>query len=339
MSKVFYILIVICLANIHLFAQRINRFDFKEIPSTSIYDIYSINDNRIILACKNGIVAECDTNGNIKTLKETGNATNLLKSERINDSLVMVIGDKGIIYTFNTFTNEWQEEQLMNYKNKALYNICNDKKGNIYINGGNSKIACGQKAIPNGFILKSENGGKNWKRVYNRKSKMVWDIKYNFVDNKLYAIVFSPFGSKLIYSSNEGKTWKTVLKSEKKDLFHALYINADGKIMISGGTYAKNGGRGAIYEIKGNQYIKHTTTYFVWDIVSAPDIDIASCSKGWIIYRLKSANSENWHEIHSTADYNLYEVEKISDSSFILGGSRNTLIRFDLDAPCTSLKN
>jgi photosystem II stability/assembly factor-like uncharacterized protein len=338
MHKAFYILAMICLANIHLFAQRINKFDSHGIPSTSIYDIYPINDNRFILAGKNGVIAECDANGTMQLLKETLSTANLLKSNSINDSLVMVIGDKGSIYILNTITNYWTENHFSKFENKALYNICTDNKGSIFVNGGHSKIACGQRAIPNGFILKSENGGKSWKKVYHRTSKMVWDVKYNAVDNKLYAIVYSPFGSKLLCSSNEGKTWKTVLKSEKKDLFHALYISADGKIMISGGSYANNGGRGAIYEIKGNQYIKHTSTYFVWDIVSTPEIDIASCSKGWIVYRLKSANNENWQEMHSTADYNLYEVEKISDSSFLLGGSRKILIRFDIEAPGTSFK-
>lgn len=338
MSKAFYILAMICLANFHLFAQQINRFDSHGVPSTSIYDIYPINENRFILAGKNGIIAECDAIGNVKTLKETGNSANLLKSQRINDSLLMVIGDKGSIYTLNTYTNEWQEQYLTKFENKALYNICTDLKGNIYINGGHSKIACGQRAIPNGFILKSENGGKTWEKIFQRTGKMVWDVKFNPSDKNIYALVYSPFGSKLLSSDNEGKSWKTVIKSEKNDLFHALYITNEGNIYIVGGNYENYGGKGAIYEVKGNSYKKHTSTYFVWDIVSTPDIDIACCSKGWIVYRFKSVNNDNWQEMHSTADYNLYEVEKISDTSFILGGSRKTIIRFNLEAPGTSFK-
>ncbi|MFN4234549.1 MAG: WD40/YVTN/BNR-like repeat-containing protein [Bacteroidia bacterium] len=338
MPKAFYILALICFANSTIVAQHIKRFNTANIPSTSFYDIYPLNENQFILAGKNGVISACNKDGNMQLLKENSNSANLLKSIRINDSLIMVIGDKGRIYTLNTNDNTWNETFLSRFENKALYNTCSDKNGNLYINGGHSKIACGQAAVPHGFILKSTDGGKNWEKIYSRFSKMVWDVKFNPADEKLYAIVYSPFGSKLLSSSNEGKTWKTILKSEKKDLFHALYITSDGKIMISGGNYSNNGGKGAIYEINGNEYIKHTTTYFVWDIVSTPEIDIASCSKGWIVYRIKSTNNTNWQEMHSTADYNLYEVEKISDTSFLLGGSRKTLIRFDLEAPEQVLK-
>lgn len=158
MLKAFNILIVICLANFQLFAQQLLRYDSQEVPSTSIYDIYAINTNRYILAAKNGIIAECDTAGNIKVLKASANAANFLKSEKINDSLIMVVGDNGNIFVFNVLTNDWIEKKLLNFNNKALYNICTDNKSNIYICGGHSKIACGQKAIPNGFILKSKDG-------------------------------------------------------------------------------------------------------------------------------------------------------------------------------------
>lgn len=333
MPKAFYILALICFANLSVDAQHIMRFNTANIPSTSFYDIYPLNENQFILAGKNGVISTCDIYGNMQLLKETGNSENLLKSKRINDSIIIVIGDKGSIYSLNTNNNTWNETHLSRFEKKALYNTCSDQNGNLYINGGHSKIACGQVTVPHGFILKSTDGGKKWKKIYSRTSKMVWDVKYNPADDKLYAIVYSPFGSKLLYSSNEGKTWKTLLKSEKKDLFHALYITNDGKIMISGGNYSNNGGKGTIYEINGNKYTKHTSTYFVWDIVSTPEIDIASCSKGWIVYRIKSTNNLNWQEMHSTADYNLYEIEKISDTSFLLGGSRKTLIRFDLEAP------
>jgi hypothetical protein len=335
----FYILFLLCILNLNTWGQQIKHFKSIDVPTTSFYDIYAINNGRFILAGKNGIIAQCDTIGNIQLLKETGNTANLLKSYRINDSIIAVIGDNGGIYTYNINTNKWNENHLINFKKKALYNICSDNKDNLYISGGHSKIACGKKTIPNGFIIKSDNGGKSWKKVYHSINKMVWDVKYNPNDNKIYAIVYSPFGSKLISSSNEGKKWKTVIKSEKKDLFHSLHISNDGKILISGGNYSTNGGQGTIYEINNDKYVKHTCSFFVWDIESTPEIDIASCSKGRIVYRLKSANNKNWQEIHSSSDYNLYEVEKISDTSFLLGGSRNTLLRFNIDAQETSLKN
>lgn len=338
MYKAFYILFLILFIHFSVYAQHIRHFNTEQMPYTSFYDIYPLNNNQFILAGKNGIISVCDAEGNINLLKETNNTANLLKSIRINDSLVMIIGDKGSIYTYNFIESSWNENNLKHFENKALYNICTDNSGSIYINGGHSKIACGKAAIPHGFIIKSVDGGKNWKKIYSRFSKMVWDIKFNPNDNKHYAIVYSPLGSKLICSSNNGKTWKTVLKSENKDLFHSLLITNDGKILIGGGSYTKNGGKGAIYEINGNKYIKHTTTYFVWDIESSPEIDIVSCSKGWIVYRIKSNNNSNWQEMHSTANYNLYEVEKISDTSFLLGGSRKTLIRFDLEAPEQVLK-
>lgn len=340
MLKVIYILTftLMCFANFHSFAQQLLKFNSEEIPSTSFYDIYALNSNRYILAAKNGIIAESDTSGNIKILKISTNSANFLKSEKINDSLLMIIGDQGRINILNIYTNEIEDKCLSKFQNKALYNTCVDNKRNIYINGGHSKIACGQKAVPNGFILKSNNGGKSWEKIYGRKFKMVWDIKFNSADQKLYAIVYSPFGSKLIASENEGKSWKTVLKSEKKDLFHSLYLSPEGTIFISGGNYKQNGGKGAIYEVYGNNYKKHTCSFFVWDIVSTPNIDIASCSKGWIVYRIKTSNNENWYELNSTADYNLYEIEKISENSFLLGGSRKTLIRFNLDATETTLK-
>lgn len=164
MPKAFYILALICIANLSVVAQHIKRFNTANIPSTSFYDIYPLNENQFILAGKNGVIAACDIDGNMQLLKETSNSENLLKSKRINDSIILVIGDKGSIYSLNTNDNTWNETHLSMFENKALYNTCSDKNGNLYINGGHSKIACGQAAIPHGFILKSTDGGKKMEK-------------------------------------------------------------------------------------------------------------------------------------------------------------------------------
>jgi photosystem II stability/assembly factor-like uncharacterized protein len=319
-------------------SQSMQRIYTGSLPETSFYDIYKVSDNNFFVACKNGILAQIDSLGNLSQVDIPAQSNNLLKIERFNDSTLIVVGDQGSINIYRQSSNTWELIQLSAYKGSAFYSLTTDEQNSIYINGGASKIACGEKAIPKGFVLKSTDGGKSWEKIYSKTSRMVWDIQYNKTDNKLYAITYAPWGSKLICSDNHGKSWKTLAKSAKRDLFHALQIDENGKLFITGGNYNNSGGQGAVYEYANKQIIKHSGSYFMWDLESNQYIDIATCSKGWLMFRLKNNPDNSWQEIHSNANYNLYEVCKISETSFWLVGSKKTLIKFSIDSPSTTLK-
>ncbi|MBN4049676.1 hypothetical protein JYT36_00450 [Bacteroidales bacterium AH-315-N07] len=306
----------------HLLAQEVSVIQSSNIKGdSSYYDIYQFNDNEFWIGGEYGILKCLDKSGKLTDIKFPNKGAHILEIAQFGPDRVIILADKGILYFYDVSLDSWEVKVFPKYKNKALYNICviNDKTA--YICGGHSRIAKGKRTLPRGFILKTENGGATWKKCYNNPFKMVWDINYE--DNRLYAITYSPFGSKILTSINEGKSWK------RHSFFSKILIHDMEKIKsfyLVGGI-RKGKSAGTIGILNTDSLAKLEETSIFWDVSASNLYTLASGSNGIIAYKFNG--NVKWVEFKTPIPKNLYAVKFINSNSAYVVGREKTILRVE----------
>ena len=291
------------------------------LNDSSFYDIKKMTPNSFWVGGEKGILMEINSDFEKRYIPYPNQGVNILKIDKFSDNHYVLCADQGTIYHYYKNENKWEIQHLKGFKGKVIYNFAtlNDKVA--FICGGNSKIASSKKAIPNGFIYKTEDGGITWKKVYKSIGSMIWDL--DVVDNKIVALKYNLRGSRLITFNNQ------VNKIESKSRLYKILAheyNADLKMLVGANDFhIYNSGK--IINCVSNKEISFKT--LVWDIISFNSIKIGSSCSGKIVLINKAENFQK--EIQCPSKFNLYGIISVNDNSVLLIGSNKTILKLQLN--------
>lgn len=288
---------------------------------SSFYDIKKMNENSYWVGGEKGILLEINSAFEKKYIPYPNQGVNILKIDKFSDNHYVLCADQGIIYHYYTLENKWEIQHLKGFKGKVIYNFAALNEKVAYICGGNSKIASSKKAIPNGFIYKTEDGGVTWKKVYKSIGSMIWDL--DVVEDKIVALKYNIRGSRLI-------TFKSQLnKIESKSKLYKILAheyNADLK-MLAGANDFHIYNSGKIINCNTNN--EHSFKTLIWDITSFNSIKIGSSCSGKIV--LMNSRESYQKEIQCPSKFNLYGIVSVNDNSLLLIGSNKTILKLQLN--------
>ena len=305
------------------YGQSITILQEGTANDSSYYDIFKINNNEFWIGGKYGILKKVDSTGNISEIIYPNSGDHILSINKFDSNTVVVTGDKGLILTYDKHLDKWHKRYLNGFKNSSFYRFLTVNDSTAYIAGGSSVVAFGGKNLPKGFILKTTDKGKSWKKIYSNLINMVWDIVYVPADDKIYASIFSPFRGNIITSSGD-KDWQK-LNIGKGMLIHTFSINQGSFIL--GGTSKKSINKiGIVRDTYANYGITNNEAGSIWSVYSSTDTDLITASNGFLYYR---RNNDEVVTLKTAINYNLYESSRINNNSFYIIGSKKTLIRLN----------
>jgi hypothetical protein len=287
---------------------------------SSYYDIIKVQDKYWICG-KYGILKSIDNNGIIENINYPSQNLDIYKLENLDNETVIASGDKGTIYFHDLKTNFWKTVKVKGYENACFYNLTVDAKKNIYLSGGNSKIAHSGKTVPNGFIIVSSDMGKTWKRIYHNVFNMVWCVKTNQFDNKVYALMYSPNRTNLMVFENN--KW---IKKEKlgNSIYHEVQFEKENQFVATGGWIGKKG------RISTSSYKKvFNDSGLLWGRVKNEKYTLFTGCNGNIILETKTNKTINYHTDLNLA-FSLYEAIFINNNTAYAIGSGRTLLKINI---------
>jgi len=287
---------------------------------SSYYDILKVNDENYWLVGKYGIISNYNLSGAITAVNYPSNHNDIYKIDKFDEQNFIACADKGNLYFYNTISKEWTSKQVAGFENSCFYNITVIDKKSALICGGRSAIAHSKKAIPNGFIIKTTDGGQTWTKVYSSPFKMIWSVDYNPENKQASALVYVPNHTNLFSSSDEGNTWK---KNRKigRGIYYDLETNKDKKQICYGGKINGNGRLQA-----GNEKeVEFKESGLIWSKTVSDNYEIMTACNGNILF---SDNGADRQLIHTAlADkFSLYKAAFVSATKAIVVGSGKTIL-------------
>ena len=324
MQKYAAIVLIIFLCNI-LPAQNISYIQSATSGDSSYYDIFALNNNEFWIGGKHGILNRLDSTGNISKVSYPGEGEHILNINAFNENKIIVTADKGVLYLHDRKTNTWEKKRLQQFSGRTFYSIQIVNDSVAFICGGSSQVSFGQKAIPWGFILKSSDQGKSWEKVYSSPFHMVWDLTFDAKSNRIYASLFSPLGGKIISSNSEHINWQSE-KIEGNNLFHSISYR-DNNLILAGMETGTKRDKGILIE-KIKLEFKEVAGF--WSYNFNEYFEVLTSSGGTFLF--KAARSANYNIVKTEIPLNLYEAAFINDRQLFIIGSRQTILKIDLQA-------
>ncbi len=282
---------------------------------SSYYDILAL-DNEYWICGKYGTLKSINADGAIKNVAYPSNGLDIYKMEKLDDNTIIASGDQGTIYKHNLESGEWSRLQVAGYKDACFYNLAVMSPTQVYVSGGNSKIAHSKKTVPEGFILESNDGGITWKEVYSNPFKMVWCVKKNPFDNSLYALMYT-LNKTHLFKLEDGE-WE---KKEKigNSIFHEIQFESESEYVATGGWIGKKG------RVHYNQRkVTVSNSGLIWGRVANDKYELLPACNGQIIFGDKKGN----HQLFGTKlnkDFSIYEAVFTSENTAIAIGSARTI--------------
>lgn len=293
---------------------------------SSYYDIEPDNNKGFWAVGKQGIITCIGQNGEIVSVSNPSNHNDLLSIDRFNSETLIISGDKGFVYQYNTTTKQWNTQQLKGYKNSCFYSICVVDEKTALICGGKSIVAKSGKSIPFGFILKTSDGGKTWKKVYSNIMNMIWRFYMEPVSGKVYVNMYCPNKTKVLVSSNKGDTWQNT-GMIVKGLIYDFNVKNNDFTGIGGSSYN-------VYQsgvIKKDRQADNLfkSIGFLWYYDSQKIKEIVTASKSKILW--KNENETDWKiaDTKLNSPRNLYKIAWINEHSAYIIGSGQTIVKME----------
>lgn len=308
---------------------------------SSYYDIYRAKDGHFMLGGKFGVLKTLHEDGSIRDVEYPRGGESILRIQEFYRGAFILAADAGIVYTMHN--DQWSTLELQNYKSSCFYDVAIIDSTTALMCGGKSEIACGKRVVPFGFVLRTEDGGATWKRVYRKWNRMVWKVLYDLDTKRSYMLTYSPFGSRVFESEDAGKTWhRSAIRSSA--LWHDMEINSDHQLIFCGGK------SGNLKRSEGQICYKDTPIIgkcetsksildsgMIWDYHATDNFEIASGSRG-ILYVKKKGLQAEWKRMEVKPAVNLYEISFIDPHSAYIVGSNKTLYKLIIqDAPVNGL--
>lgn len=293
---------------------------------SSYYEALVFNDHHVWFLGKHGVITQLK-DSQITSIKYPSNGSNILSASQIDKNNYILTGDKGNIFFYDALNNNWTNIVLKDYKTASLYSVWVINEKEFMICGGNSKIARSEKAIPNGFILRTKDGGKNWKRVYRSIFNMAWRINSNPNGNQLFVNLYHLNKSSIISSSDSGKTWKKT-KIKSKGIIHDFFISDEYTLMVGGPSIKK---RKIAYAELNNVPLNLPEIGFIWDVNYTNNTLILSCGKSCLIY--KNLNENEWKiiKLNETESKNIYKTVYVGNNTYYACGSGKKIYKITFE--------
>lgn len=301
------------------YSQKVNIQVLQQGTSysdSSYYDIIPVGD-KFWIGGKYGTLKSIDAEGNLSNISYPSENVDIYKLDHFDKENLIISGDKGVVYKHNLTTNTWEIVKIKGYEKACFYNLTVVNDSTAFICGGNSAIAHSEKTIPFGFILKTTDKGKTWKRVYKNAFKMVWCVKYNEFDKKVYALMYTPNKTHLYAFENE--QWE---KKQKigNSIFHEIQFENSKGFIAMGGWMGK---KGRIHNQK--QKLEIPTSGLLWGRVANEKYEIYSACNGQVVLGDKTGNYKVFGEKLNKA-FNIYETVFTSPTTAISIGSARTIL-------------
>lgn len=292
----------------------------KSFADSSYYDIIKVED-KFWVAGKYGILKSLDAQGNIENISYPTEGLDIYKLENLDNQTVLASGDKGTLYIHNLKTKTWKTIKVRNYENACFYNLAVDNQKNIFLSGGNSKIAHSGKSIPNGFVLVSSDMGQTWRRIYKNTFNMVWCVKNNPFDNKIYGLMYSPNRTNLMVFENN--RW---IKKQKlgNSIYHEVQFEGPDKFVATGGWVGK---KGRIHNTDHKKVFNDSG--LLWSRVKNDKYTLFTGCDGNLVLETKD-QKPRIHHTKLNLPFSLYEAIFISQNTAFAIGSGRTLLKISI---------
>lgn len=321
--KIFLLLITLITTFTYTKAQDISVEILQQgnsFADSSYYDIIKV-ENKYWIGGKYGILKSLDADGKIENIAYPSQGLDIYKLENLDNETLIASGDKGTLYIHDLKTKSWKTVRVKNYENACFYNLTVDARKNIYVSGGSSKIAHSGKSVPNGFILVSSDMGQTWKRIYHNVFNMVWCVKANPFDNKIYGLMYSPNRTNLmVYENNR---W---VKKQKlgNSIYHEVQFENETQFVATGGWVGKKG------RIKTANYKKvFNESGLLWSRVKNEKYTLFTGCDGNIILEIEG-KKPLLHHTELNMPFSLYEAIFINQSTAFAIGSGRTLLKISI---------
>ncbi len=319
-----FLLIILLITTVsHLQAQDISVDILQQgnsFADSSYYDIIKVKD-KYWVGGKYGILKTVDVEGNIENITYPTEGVDIYKLENLDNETILASGDKGTLYIHSIKTNSWKTIKVKNYENACFYNLAVDHQKNIYLSGGNSKIAHSAKSIPNGFVLVSSDMGQTWRRIYKNTFNMVWCVKHNPFDNKIYGLMYTPNRTKLMVFENNRWVKKQKLGNS---IYHEVQFESRDQFVATGGWVGK---KGRIHNTDHKKVFNETG--LLWSRVKSEKYTLFTGCDGNIV--LETAGLQSIvHRTKLNMAFSLYEAIFINQNTAFAIGSGRTLLKISI---------
>ncbi|MCP9756426.1 hypothetical protein EGI26_14775 [Lacihabitans sp. CCS-44] len=321
--KIFLLLITFITTFTYAKAQDISVDILQQgnsFADSSYYDIIKV-ENKYWIGGKYGILKSLDAEGKIENVSYPSEGLDIYKLENLDNETVLASGDKGTLFIHNLKTKSWKTIRVKNYENACFYNLTVDAQKNIYLSGGNSKIAHSGKSIPNGFVLVSSDMGNTWKRIYHNTFNMVWCVKNNPYDNKIYGLMYSPNRTNLmVYENNR---W---VKKQKlgNSIYHEVQFEGGNQFVATGGWIGKKG------RINSTNHKKiFNDSGLLWSRVKNEKHTLFTGCDGNIVLETLGQKPKVYHT-KLNLPFSLYEAIFINQNTAFAIGSGRTLLKISI---------
>ncbi|MFN3382258.1 MAG: WD40/YVTN/BNR-like repeat-containing protein [Runella zeae] len=298
----------------------------KTFKDSSYYDIIPVG-NQYWIGGKYGTLKSSDALGNLSDISYPNQFVDIYKIDRFDDQNLIACADKGIIYKHNLSSKHWEVIKVKGYEKACFYNMAVVNDSTAFVCGGNSAIAHSQKTIPLGFILKTIDRGKTWQKVYSNAFKMVWCVKVNPYNQKVYALMYTPNRTHLY--AFEDEKWKRKQKIGNS-IFHEIQFDNENDFVAMGGWIGK---KGRIYYNNKKHIIPQSG--LVWGRVSNEQYDLYTACNGHVILSNKTDTFKAFG-VKLNDEFSIYEAIFTSPNTALAIGSAQTLLHITIAAPSIS---
>lgn len=318
LPKITFVLLLLLSCGV-AYSQKVNIQVLQQGTSysdSSYYDIIQVGD-KFWIGGKYGTLKTIDAEGNLTNINYPSQQVDIYKLDHFDKDNLIISADKGIVYKHNLVNNTWETIKIHGYEKACFYNLTVVNDSTAFICGGKSAIAHSEKTVPFGFILKTTDKGQTWKRVYRNAFKMVWCVKYNEFDKRVYALMYTPNKTHL-YSFGKDK-W---IRKQKigNSIFHEIQFENEKDFIAMGGWMGK---KGRIHN--NNQKMEIPKSGLLWGRVANEKYEIYSACDGQVLLGDKSGNYKLFGEKLNKA-FNIYETVFTSPTSAISIGSAKTIL-------------
>ncbi|GDX52768.1 hypothetical protein LBMAG27_18150 [Bacteroidota bacterium] len=301
----------------------------KSFDDSAYYDILKVDTENYWLVGKYGIISNYNVNGVITSVNYPSNHRDIYKIDQFDENNFIACADKGNLYFYNMVSNQWKSKQIAGFENSCFYNITIIDKKSALICGGCSAIAHSKKAIPNGFIIKTTDGGETWTKVYSSPFKMIWSVDYNAENKKASALVYVPNHTNLFSSSDFGNTWKKERKIGRGIYYDIESGNQQEQICYGG----KINGSGKL-KYGSDDEIEFKESGLIWSKTVLDNYEIMTACNGNILF---SDNGTNPQLIHTelSDQFSLYKAAFVNPTQAIVVGSGQTILQVNIHPTVT----
>jgi|GEM_PF-3398113 len=295
-------------------AQSFELIRSADNADSSFYDIFRFGHSRYWLGGEHGVLYAMNAEGELKAIHYPSLGLDILKIDTLSDGQLVLAAEKGTLYFYNRKKETWRIKRVKGYEDKVFYEMTRGANGELYVCGGNSKIAQSRARLPKGFILRSVDGGNTWEKIYSNPLAMVWDV--DFVEGKLLAVIYNPLSRKRLISLNQNGHWHTILRN-----WGLLIHQYNEEDALLAGTR----------QIPFNPQALHGRVGGPWQSISEARICWSTKRSGPLLLSLASAgfleiDNGNGRKLFKVSNFNLYESARSPDGGFFIVGSHGLIL-------------